>query len=108
MNKKWMPIVAGTLTIIIGLSYFIYIWFMWRYWPLVVPSIFAIVGGVYAWERRKWPIALAGSISALFTLLFMNSIMRDYRSEWFWALTLIGIAAVVLTVLSKKEFKQLT
>jgi len=102
-----MPIVAGTLTIIGGLTFFVSV-SLWAFWPLVVPSIFAIVGGVYAWERRKWPIALAGSISALFTLLFMNSIMRDYRSEWFWALTLIGIAAVVLTVLSKKEFKQLT
>ncbi len=103
MSKKWMPIAAGTLTIIGGLTFFVSV-SLWAFWPLVVPSIFAIVGGVYAWERRKWPIALAGSISALFTLLFMNSIMRDYRSEWFWALMLIGIAAVVLTVLSKKEF----
>lgn len=99
-----MAIVAGTLTIIGGLTFFVSV-SLWAFWPLVAPSIFAIVGGVYAWERRKWPIALAGSISALFTLLFMNSIMRDYRSEWFWALTLIGIAAVGLTVLSKKEFK---
>ena len=104
MNRKWMPIAAGTLTIIGGLTFFVFVWF-WAFWPLVVPSIFAIVGGVYAWERRKWPIALAGSISALFTLLFMSTIMRDYRSEWSWALTLIGIAAVVLTVLSRKEFK---
>lgn len=99
-----MPIAAGTLTIIGGLTFFVSV-SLWAFWPLVLPSIFAIVGGVYAWERRKWPIALAGSISALFTLLFMNSIMRDYRSEWFWILTLIGIAAVVLTVLSRKEFK---
>lgn len=98
-----MPIAAGTLTIIGGLTFFVSV-SLWAFWPLVVPSLFAIVGGVYAWERRKWPIALAGSISALFTLLFMNSIMRDYRSEWFWALMLIGIAAIVLTVLSKKEF----
>jgi len=104
MNRKWMPIAAGTLTIIGGLTFFVSV-SLWAFWPLVVPSIFAIVGGVYAWERRKWPIALAGSISALFTLLFMSTIMRDYRSEWFWALTLIGIAAVVLTVLSRKEFK---
>ena len=106
MNKKWVPIAAGTLTIIIGVSYFIYIWFMWRYWLLIFPAIFAIVGGVYAWERRKWLIALAGSISALFTLLFISAIMSDYRSEWSWILTLIGIAAIVLTVLSKKEFQK--
>lgn len=104
MNKKWMPITAGTLTIIGGLSFFVFIWF-WAYWMLILPSVFAIVGGVHAWERRKWPIALAGSISALFTLLFISTIMRDYRSEWPWILTLIGIAAVILTVLSKREFE---
>ncbi len=104
MNKTWMPIVAGTLTIIGGLFFFVSVT-LWAHWPLFLTAIFAVVGGVYAWERRKWPIALAGSISALFNLLFINSIMRDYRSEWFWALTLIGIAAVVLTVLSRKEFK---
>ena len=105
MDRKWMPIVAGTLTIIIGVSYFIYIWFMWRYWLLIFPAIFAIVGGVYAWERRKWPIALAGSISALFTLLPISSAMFSSRNDWFWILALIGIAAVVLTVLSKKAFR---
>jgi len=104
MDKKWMPITAGTLTIIGGLFFFVSVT-LWAFWPLFLTSIFAVVGGVYAWERRKWPIALTGSILALFDLLFMNSIMRDYRSEWFWALTLIGIAAVVLTVLSKKQFK---
>ncbi len=105
MSKKWIPIAAGTLTIIIGVSYFIYIWFMWRYWLLIFPAIFAIVGGVYAWERRKWPIALAGSISALFTLLPISIAMFRSNNDWFWILALIGIAAVVLTVLSKKEFK---
>jgi hypothetical protein len=103
MNKKWMPIVAGTLTIIGGLTFFVFVTF-WAFWPLVIPSIFAIVGGIYAWERRKWQIALGGSISALFTLLFFSTRL-DYRSEWSWILTIIGIAAVVLTVLSKKEFK---
>ena len=100
-----MPITAGTLTIVIGVSYFIYIWFMWRYWLLIFPAIFAIVGGLYAWERRKWPIALAGSISALFTLLPISIAMFRSGNDWFWILTLIGPAAVALTMLSKGEFK---
>jgi len=105
MNKKWMPIAAGTLTIIGGLFFFVSVT-LWAFWPLFLTSIFAVVGGLYAWERRKWPIALTGSILALLNLLFINSKMLDYRSEWFWALTLIGTTAVVLTVLSRKQFKK--
>ena len=101
-----MPIVAGTLTVIGGLFFFVSVE-LWAFWPLFLTAIFAVVGGVYTWERRKWPIALAGSISALFNLLFISTTLYEhgYGSDWSLALTLIGIAAVVLTVLSKKEFK---
>lgn len=53
---------------------------------VVVFGIVAIVGGVYAIQRRTWGLVLTGSICA--TLL-----------SW-----LLGIPAIILTALSKKEF----
>jgi len=55
--------------------------------PLVLLNIVSIIGGVYALKRKKWPMALAGSI----TTFFVN---------WFF-----GAAAIVFTVLSRNEFK---
>ena len=52
-----------------------------------VLGILAIVGGVYALRRKIWGLALAGSIAAIFGSFPL------------------GIAAVVLTALSKKEFE---
>jgi hypothetical protein len=50
-------------------------------------DILAIVGGIHALRRKKWGLALAGSIAAFFAS---------------WPL---GIAAIVFTVLSKNEFE---
>ncbi len=57
---------------------------------LLVSAALALVGGVYALQRRKWGLALAGSIAAFFPF------------------DLTGLAAVVLTALSKDEFGQET
>lgn len=46
----------------------------------------AIVGGSCALRRRNWGVALAGAIAIL------------------WPVTLLGIAALVLTVLAREEF----
>ena len=55
--------------------------------PVIVLSIFAIITGIYAIKRRGWRLALVGSIcGALLT--------------WF-----LGIPAIILTVISKKDFK---
>ena len=54
--------------------------------PVIVLSIFAMIGGIYAIKRRGWRLAIVGSIcGALLT--------------WF-----LGIPAIILTALSKKEF----
>jgi len=55
--------------------------------PLAIMGILAIVGGVYALQRKMWGLALAGSIVAFF-------------GSWF-----LGIAAIVFTVLAKEEFE---
>ena len=55
--------------------------------PVMILSILAIVGGIYAIKRRGWRLAIVGSIcSALLTLF-------------------LGIPAIILTVMSKKEFQ---
>jgi len=53
----------------------------------LIISILAIVGGVYALKRKNWGLALAGSIAA------------------FFGSSPLGIAAIVLTALSKNEFE---
>ena len=50
--------------------------------------ILAIVGGIYALQRKIWGLALAGSIAAFFT------------PSW-----VLGVAAIVFTALSKNEFE---
>jgi hypothetical protein len=109
MKKTWMPTVAGILDIVAGgLSLSVLFLFAvgpmiimplnegtfslnWSLFLMVIPGLaieaLAIVGGVFAIQRRKWRWALAGSIAAFFPS---------------WPL---GIAAIVLTILSKNEFE---
>ena len=61
--------------------------------PLAVLSILSLVGGIYAVQRRKWGLALAGSISAIFASIPLLGGLP------------VGITATILTALSKKEFE---
>lgn len=53
---------------------------------LAILAVLAVVGGVYILRRKVWGLALASSIAATFLS---------------WPM---GIAAIILTILSKKEF----
>jgi len=109
MKKTRMPKVAGILDIVVG-SLILSILFLFAIVPMiiepvqagifhfnlsssfiVVPAIIiavlAIIGGIFAIQRRKWRGALAGSIAAAISPIPL------------------GIAAIVLLILSKKEFK---
>lgn len=111
MDKKtWMPTTAGILDIISGsfgligfcalviaggvvrfapnIPRFLPPMFMGLALPLVIVGILAIVGGIYALQRRNWGLALAGSIAAFFP-------------SW-----LLGIAAIIFTALSREEFEK--
>jgi hypothetical protein len=114
MGKPWMPRVAGILDItagalslfaIMAAASFIVAVTVWQWAsplksvpdfmtyvaiasPFLCLSVLAIVGGIYALRRKKWGLALAGSIAALVT-------------PWFWFL---GIAAIIFTTLSKDDF----
>ncbi len=52
-----------------------------------VLGIFPLIGGIYALQRKKWGLALAGSIAAIF------------------GSTLFGILATIFTAMSKDEFE---
>jgi hypothetical protein len=58
----------------------------WMGIALIVISILAVVGGVFALRAKNWGMALAGSIGAVISG------------------RLLGVIALILTVLGKKDF----
>ncbi len=52
-----------------------------------IAGVLGIIGGTFALQRKFWGLALAGSIGALVSI------------------PILGIAAVILTALSRDEFK---
>jgi hypothetical protein len=58
-------------------------------------GIVAIVGGVFALKRKRWRLALAGSICAIFSLMFVPVLLN----------VPLAIAAIVLVVLGRGEFE---
>jgi hypothetical protein len=108
-KQTWMPTTAGILDIIAGscglIAALVFIFvggvlrfvpsvppFLWPIFtalaiPLAIIGILAIVGGVYALQRKIWGLALAASIAAFFP-------------SW-----ILGLTAIVLTALSKNEFE---
>ena len=55
--------------------------------PLIIINAVAIIGGIYALQRRFWGLALAGSICAILPA------------------QVLGIIAIVFIAISKKEFE---
>lgn len=105
-KKTWMPTTAGILSIISGVvASLVGIGTIVRGELarrmvfhiggeaigvlLLLIGIVAIIGGVFALNRRVWGLALAGGICALFPP----------------HVALLGILAIVFVALSKSEFK---
>jgi hypothetical protein len=61
----------------------------------IATGIVAIVGGVFALKRRRWRMALAGSICAIFSVVFLPILVN----------VPLAIAAIVLVVLGRGEFE---
>jgi hypothetical protein len=57
---------------------------------LVILGVLAIIGGVYSLKRKNFSLSLAGSIAALLPF------------------NLLGLAAIILIALSKKEFESVS
>ena len=86
--------------------------------PLLIVGVLAIRGGIYALKRRRWGFSLAGPIAAILTLFILwiatiTAPMLDFQilvrlvapPLFYLLLLLSGIAAIVFTVLAKKEFE---
>jgi hypothetical protein len=114
MVRTWKPVVAGILAIVGGFS--TAGWLLGVYVLVAIfsslgdrpfnPSsalgllglavvcvllalpVLAVAGGISAIQRKRWSLALAGSITSCFNPL------------WF-----LGIAAIIFTVLSAEEFE---
>ena len=76
-NVPVLPGILGGLGVFLGLIAIL---------PIAVGGV-AIAGGVYALKRRKWGLALAGTICSLLTI------------------TVLGIPALIFVVLGKDEFE---
>ncbi len=55
--------------------------------PLAILGIVAVTGGIFALMKKNWGMSLAGSIAAVLPI------------------SLVGIASLVLTALSREEFE---
>jgi hypothetical protein len=103
-NRSWMPVTAGILSItagaadlMIGLiigTFFIavsshgFLGFGAFGVPLMIFGIIAIIGGIFAIQKKVWPLALVGAICALM-----------------WPLSVLGILAVIFVSIGKSEFR---
>ena len=116
MNKSWMPTAAGVLCIIsaairlilvlvliiamivtgeflifTGLGFWFPLNVMAVLWiitvPLAVTGVLALVGGIFALQRKRWGLALAGSIAA------------------FLPFGILGVIATIFTSLSRGDFE---
>lgn len=103
-NRSWMPVTAGILSIIAGAADLFIGLIVGTFLiavssrgalglgafgvPLMIFGIVAIIGGVFAIQKKVWPMALVGSICALM-----------------WPLTVLGILAVIFVSIGKSEFK---
>jgi len=141
MERTWKPIAAGILCIVAGIIVLIPVMVFGRWSPIIggiglivfaplIPlilfGILPIVGGIYALRRRRWGLALAGSICCplvgfvilgfYFLFGFIGSIAVWPRTPEFGdtiptligfivAFVIFGILPIVFVILGKREFK---
>jgi len=116
----WMPVTAGILDLVIGVPSLIIgiiwvtdavagsaSWFIWSIFigwfgaiiggPMIILSIVAIVGGVFAIRKKAWGFALAAAICAF--------IVGLVGLPFTVPAILLGIPAIVFTALGKGQFE---
>jgi hypothetical protein len=106
----WMPVTAGILDLVVGVPSLI-IGIIWAIVggfltffiaglgallgaPMIILSIVAIVGGVFAISKRAWGFALAAAICGFIVGLPLVA-----------PAILLGIPAIVFTALGRGQFK---
>jgi hypothetical protein len=119
MKRTWKPTTAGILAIVaggVGAAEWITVAVLgisaWGWLSLdslaglrgilvaviatvITIGIVAVVGGIFALKRKRWGLALAGSICAIFSLSLIPVLLN----------VPLAIAAIVLVVLGKREFE---
>jgi len=128
-GRTWKPKLAGIFTIICGateiwgsLLGIVNAWSQRDTYIAVsvyMVGLIAILGGILALGRRVWWLALTGTICALLGSVLVPGMLMIgpplppgalYAPGWVWVvvigmpLSILGISAIVLTVLSKGEF----
>ncbi|MDH4291487.1 MAG: hypothetical protein OEV56_02615 [Dehalococcoidia bacterium] len=144
MERTRKPTVAGILCIINGLIcvipyilvaffFLFYGWGVGSGWlslagaPLVIVGIMPIVGGIYALRRKRWGVALAGSIftflnclilGVLGTVVYIGAIADNFSVQPsdltpFVIVFIVGLAifgilgllALIFVIRGRREFK---
>jgi len=62
---------------------------------VITIGIVAIIGGIFTLKRKRWRLALAGSICAIFSFCFIPVLLN----------VPLAIAAIVLVIMGKREFE---
>jgi hypothetical protein len=106
MEKSWKPTAAGVLAIIGGALIMLVALAISLFMPVAAPfryafvsvgaivllwlaaGVMAIIGGIFALQRRHWGLALAGAVCALVP-----------------PATLLGILSTVFMALAREEFE---
>lgn len=79
---------------------------------LSVAASLAFAGGIFAIKRKHWGLALAGSVFVFISppLLLFHWVLKEaanslHSNSWI-VVILLGAAAMILLIFSKKEFQQ--
>ena len=135
MQRTWKPIAAGILCIIAGAVFVVpgivlsiaFFPYMWLGAFVIIPGIMPIVGGIYALRRRRWRLALTGSILTLLgsvilgiygIIAYIAAIADNYDVKpgdltplvigfivGVTILAILGILALIFVIRGKREFE---
>jgi hypothetical protein len=118
MERTWKPttagilcIIAGIIGLVLGIPLVLFFGIHGVGWlgaigaPFIIFGIIQIVGGIYALRRRKWELALAGSISCALVglgilgfLVLVASIAMFSDQPWSWAPSGATIPAIIAII----------
>ena len=129
-GTPWMPVTAGTLSIIAGVIQVLVGLAIIGLGaelaerrgleglgviglPFLILGIVAIIGGVFSAVLRAWPMALIGAIAGavmpivalLRDAVARTSGMRAGTVVFLIVILICGVAAIVLTVAGRQDFK---
>ena len=119
MNTRWMPRAAGILDLLCCLFFIPLLLFfvirrtiVFEFYPLVMTlsilaGFLAIIGGIITLKRKRWWMAIVGSLAAV--VIFLPFMFTQNDSNFFLILVLIcgflGLISLILVLLSRNQFK---